>query len=87
MFKQLRFGVLQTSSRCSEEELRARLSPFGLAWCNSVDSGRYLVRFLSQEGLLAAVKTLHGTNWLGEAFSIAPYSVGQLLSGAAQYDR
>jgi hypothetical protein len=75
--------LLQASSSCSEDQLQARLAAFGqLAWCNSVDSGRFLVRFLCPDSLEAAVKSLHGSSWLGEPFSI----VGQLLS-AGQQDR
>lgn len=75
-----RFGrVLQGNSSCDEELLQGRLKSFGVAWCNSLDSnGRYLVRFLTHDGLEAAVKALHGSSWLGQPFSVEPLSVGQL---------
>lgn len=77
--KTCKSASLQASSSCSEEQLQQHLTKFGsLAWCNSIDEGRFLVRFVCPDALEAAVKALHGGSWLGEQFSIVPHAVGQL---------
>jgi hypothetical protein len=78
----------QACASSSEESLKCRLAEFGVAWCNAVDSsGHFLVRFVTSEGFKAAVKSLHDSSWLGEPFSISPYSVGPLLFAGVQQDR
>lgn len=76
---------MQGCDGCSEQELRTKLSPYGpIAWCNSVDSGRYLVRYLSRDGLSAAAQALHGSVWRGNTIRVAPYCIGSLVPAALQ---
>jgi hypothetical protein len=71
--------LMQGCGSCSEEELRARLAPYGsIAWCNGVGAGRYLVRFLAKESAAAAIQALDGASLSGCIMKIAPYSVGHL---------
>jgi hypothetical protein len=79
--------LLQGCGSCSEQELRARLAPYGsIAWCNGVGDGRYLVRFLTKEGASAATLALDGASLNGSTIRIAPYSVGH-MPGLLQGDR
>jgi hypothetical protein len=78
--------LLQASADSTEAAVSEHLGAHAkLAWCNSVDTGRFLVRFLSSKDLETAADALHGSSWMGEPFTIVP--AGQLLSGAAQQDR
>jgi hypothetical protein len=79
--------MLQGCGGCSEQELRARLAPYGsIAWCNGVGDGRYLVRFLTKEGASAAMLALEGASLNGSTMRMAPYSVGH-MPGLLQGDR
>lgn len=79
--------MLQATGDCGEQDIRARLSPYGaIAWCNSIDHGRYLVRFLRKEALAAVMASLDGNGWLDGSFRITPYSMDH-LTPSIQQDR
>lgn len=88
-YQELNFNVpivivlmLQASRRCTEEDIKSHLAAHSsvVVWCNSVDPGRFLVRFASKKGLETAVKSLHGSSVHGQPVHITPAAVGQLLS-------